>query len=84
MQNHKLIYSKQKIVHSIKFQSIVAPNGLTGNPVDPFKSRCWNTGSVTIITATTDKRFPPITIHCTSMDILYTQNKVTGPFRENH
>jgi len=34
-QRQRIVYNGHKRVHSLKFQSVALPNGLTGNMYDP-------------------------------------------------
>ena len=43
-EHQRVVYNGHKRVHSIKFQSVVAPNGLIANLAGPFESRKHDAG----------------------------------------
>ena len=40
----RLLYNRHKRLHAIKFQSVVAPNGLIANLFGPIEGRCHDSG----------------------------------------
>ena len=42
--NQRVLYNGHKIVHAIKFQSVVAPNGLIANLFGPVEGRRHDSG----------------------------------------
>ena len=43
-QNQRIVYNGHKRVHSIKFQSVIAPNGLIANLAGPYEGRKHDAG----------------------------------------
>lgn len=46
-RDQRVVYNGHKRIHGIKFQSIVAPNGIIANLADPYEGRKHDSGMLT-------------------------------------